>query len=78
MAFCFDLNNKGSYFAAIVPNSRLIVTTSSWPSVEAYATPYVMGRSERAVRGLGTAPLITRPRITDTTGSDALITEKKK
>ena len=37
-----------------------------------------MGRRERAVNGLGTAPLITSPRITETTGSDALITKKRR
>lgn len=51
-----------------------MVFTSSWPRVEAYATPYVMGRRLAAVKGLGTMPFTIRPRITDTTGSDALMT----
>ena len=33
-----------------------------------------MGSKLRAVRGLGTAPLIRSPRMTDTTGSEALMT----
>ena len=55
-------------------SSLLIVFTSSCPRVEAYATPYVMGRRLAAVKGLGTMPFTIRPRITDTTGSEALIT----
>lgn len=72
-----DFSSVGEYsahLAAMVPNSLLIVDTLSCPRVEAYATPYVIGRRLNAVSGLGTAPLIRRPRITDTTGSDALIT----
>lgn len=60
--------------AALVVSSLLIVFTSSCPRVEAYATPYVIGRRLTAVSGFGTMPLTIRPRITDTTGSDALIT----
>ena len=63
-----------AYFAALVVSSLLIVCTSSCPRVDAYATPYVIGRREAAVRGLGTIPLTIRPRITETTGSEALIT----
>jgi hypothetical protein len=33
-----------------------------------------MGKRLTAVSGFGTMPLTIRPRITDTTGSDALIT----
>jgi hypothetical protein len=51
-----------------------MVFTSSCPRVEAYATPYVMGRRLAAVKGLGTIPFTMRPRITETTGSDALMT----
>ena len=55
-------------------SSLLIVFTSSCPRVEAYATPYVIGKRLAAVNGFGTMPLTIRPRITETTGSDALIT----
>ena len=51
-----------------------MVFTSSCPRVEAYATPYVIGRRLAAVKGFGTMPFTIRPRITDTTGSDALMT----
>jgi hypothetical protein len=34
----------------------------------------VIGSKLRAVKGLGTAPLIASPRITETTGSEALMT----
>ena len=63
-----------AYLAAFVVSSLLMVCTSSCPSVDAYATPYVIGRREAAVRGLGTIPLTIRPRMTETTGSEALIT----
>ena len=55
-----------------------MVLASSCPRVEAYATPYVMGRRLAAVSGFGTIPLTISPRITDTTGSDALMTMCKK
>ena len=61
----------------MVPSSLLIVATFSFPNVEAYATPYVIGNKDMAVRGLGTAPLIINPRITETTGSEALITDER-
>ena len=61
-------------FAVKVVNSALIVATFKLPNVDAYATPYVIGNKLRAVKGLGTTPLISKPKITDTTGSEALIT----
>lgn len=63
-----------AYLAAFVVSSLLIVCTSSCPRVDAYATPYVIGKREAAVSGFGTMPLTIRPRMTDTTGSDALMT----
>lgn len=60
--------------AAVVVSSLDIVDTSKLPKVEAYATPYVIGNKLIAVNGFGITPFINRPRITETTGSLALIT----
>jgi len=60
--------------AVIVVSSVAIVFTLRFPNVLAYATPYVMGSNVITVRGLGMVPVTTRPRMTDTTGSLALIT----